>query len=650
MVKFVTEDQKDKVERPLDFTRVSEGYKTSGQFVGSALEDIGSTLLRGANDLDKKFGEYVTEQAKDSVERARIGQHGVDSGRFPPEVAKSYENLRRKQSAAASGGTSGEKFNLELLSEMKRLNLNHPGYGDEILKGLGINPANAVVADRQARANAANRAANDKTKKDASFVDWANKNTPGVWQAWMSSGQKGGVDTLRIGVAEHKLQEETRAKLDKDIDIKIKNNEFSKDTATQEFMSRVNQDVDNTLSMVTGEYEAIQKNITNWMNNSDGGTLTPEQEKIINFQLQQLVIKGTEMIDRSLMSNSSYQKYPEEAQKAREFGQKRLQQFAKSIIGKEVNLALVSSAVADKSVDQSKLKNIKDPDAMTALRLKEIYGDKAMNAFLKEKGISATALGKAISTDVAVGIGELNKPLETFTEGIQRIYESGVEDPGAYKDLIRMGQTILTDQDTKIEARYRAAQFFFDPKNIGLITKFDEKDQMIVLSQLMSPQMSKTIREISSTYNKPELIDNFNKVFVASFNDATRSSIDTLNDYQTTKGMGELYINPISMMVSVVNPENGVVTMPQQGALAKLNQGLHLLNQHWSSVGDGTGKPWSTEMRYGATMAMLENAGLKVGAPKEPRIMERVLNGLKSMYEPIEWKPKSSNTTPSGGR
>ena len=606
----------ENIVRPLDHTRASEGYKTAGQAVGDALGNAGEILLRGAKDLDNKMGEYVQEVGKDTKARLDMQFHGVDVGRFPPDVSRAFQKLHKQKASAEAGGTSMENYNVAALAEAKRINRLHPAYGEDFIKGLGFNPANAVIADRQSKMKAANEAANNSTKKDAEFMDWTIKHKPLAFQAWNAGGQKDGIHGLRAAVLKQGVIDDNQKILELTTKNDIESGKYNKERAEADLTKTSDAFADQMLSSVTGDYRAFTDNVKRFMNTAEGGKVSPEAELQLKIQAQNLLLKGREGIDAALRKNPASNAYPEQAEKARKHAYGRLENFVQSIIGKDVNLALVGAAIADPTVETSRLRNINDPKVLTYIELKKNVGEKVAEEWRKEEGLTTTAIGAAFSTDVVAGIVSPDKETSTFKAEMERVWgelkDKGVTDPGAFKEIMLRGGKLLVDESVPLEAKAQAAKFFYDPKNVGYIKNFSEKDQMDVFQTIMNPAMYKSVKDVANNYNKPELEDNYKKLFVSSFGDAMETPVATLNEYQTTIGEGELYVDIATMTVNVQRPDN-LKRIPQEQALMKLNQGINILVQHWDLQGK-----MEPEKKYEAIKSLLESAGLKVGAPKVP--------------------------------
>jgi hypothetical protein len=635
MARFVTEDQTEKVERPLDFTRASRGSESAGTFIGKALDNAGDMLLRGANDLDRKFGEYVTEQAKDAAEKANIQHHGIDSGRLPPDVVKTYEKLTRLKAAADKGGISATSYATTRLAYLKQLNNEHPGYNDEIIKGLGGNPANEVIAERKAQLAAANAAANNKTKKDAEFVEWANRNAPGQWQQWQASKQEGGVGALRVMVADHRAKEEAQKLKTEQIKQKIDAGQYSRQEAETDLINAAEAEVNASINMVTGEFRALSLNIQEMMNS--GQEITKEQEQAVNLHALQLKAKTMERVEKAILSNPAYATNAEAADKARQFALSRVNNFTKALIGKEANIALIEAASADRSVQGVKdVGNIKNPDMLTALWLQQKFGKDAAEEFMKEKGLTHTAIGKAYSADATLNLGDDTSPVQSFTETLDKLWAAKVEDVGAYKDVLNNGVKLLTGPGVPMATRERAARHFFDPKNIGYITKFDTKDQGDIFRAVLNPSMYKSVKEVADYHNKPEYVDNYKQLYLASFKDLVNLPLETLNTYQTTVGAGAIAIDPTTGLVKIdpARDENGnsyPVSMEAKAAVGVMNRALANLHQHWDAVREVEKRePLSKDARLIEIRTILENSGLKIGAEKIPSVLDRVIDYYNS--------------------
>lgn len=640
MVAFVREDPvktSDTSNMP-DWTRVSEGYTAQGTVKGKALTSFGNTVREGANLIEARYGEYVTEVAKDTAALAEVTQLGIDQGRFHPDIVRELRAVKERKDATEAGGLSQENFNTYLLAKTKELKQRYPTFQNEVdagLRSMGYSPAQDVINDRARAAARAQSEADDMTRRDASFVDWSIKQHPQIYNTWVASGQRDGANGLRAMVAKDTARLKEIENNSLEIDNAIKRGNLEKQVVERTFGQVTNYVYDNVVTSMAGEYSAVMDNMKRYTQSLTTGEPDQKAYEQSRIMFEQLRLKSMEEARLAIRSNPGYDQFPAEAQKAIENVEKRFSNLGEYIFGKDFNSSTLAAALADGSVDSTNYKHASDPNVTAVNNAKKFMGEERYKEWAKQNPDIIKAADRAVVGDEMARVQWTNDRIGSLKETYDRMAKEGVKDPAAYRTILEdMTKTFLHPK-APMQTKARLAEYFFNPNNLGFMNALTPDSQVEMYRTLSSPEMYNEVKKLVASTGDPSIMTNFKKNLNQSWIEINEKGIADLMDFQVYSKGGALKINAATLEVEHEPARNkdgslGNVTISpsEQRDLNRLNRTLQpimaIIKERYQeavrNLPEGSPPPVKP---IESLRLLLQQAGLDLNAAKQPTTLDR---------------------------
>jgi len=596
MVSFVREDpvKTSDTDRMPDWTRVSEGYTSSNSAVGKALTNAGNTIKEGAVMLEQKYGEYVTERAKDTAALAEVNLLNIDQGRFHPDVLREMTALKDRKEATAAGGVSTESFNVYLLAKTKELKQRYPTFQDEIdsgLRSMGYSPAQDVIRDRQRQLDRARAAADDVTKRDLAFQDWALKQDPISYQTWVASGQKNGMNGLRATVASNGARLEAIKTDNLIMENKIKSNTLVKDDAERSFKMSSNFVYDQAVNGLTGEYASFQDNMKKYTQSLTTGE--PDKAALDNSRLQfeEFKRKTLDNTALTLRNNPAYDKFPGEAQKVLEETQNRLANLGAFVFGKDYNSGSLVAALADNQVQAEKFKFANDPNIVSVDNAKKYMSAERYKEWAATNPGIVDAAERARVGDEIARVQWSEAKIGSLKQSYELMREEGVKDPVAYQTILKDMTDSFVHEKVPVQTKARIASYLFSPDNEGFMSSLTKESQVQLFNNLNAPKMFEQVQALAKQTGDISVVTNFKKNLAKSWSEVNEGNVETLANFHVYGKGGSLKINPADLTVvdEPVRNEDGTrgnitLSSSERRSLNDLNRTLRPIIAIWESA------------------------------------------------------------------
>lgn len=635
MVTFVREDpvKASDTDRMPDWTRVSEGYTSTSSAVGKALTSAGNTIREGATMLEQKYGEYVTERAKDTAALAEVTQLGVDQGRFHPDVLRELTAIKDRKDATAAGGVSSESFNVYLLAKTKELKQRYPTFQNEIdlgLRSMGYTPAQDVINERQKAADRARSAADDVTKRDLAFQDWAIKSDPISYQTWVQGGQKNGLNGLRATVAANGARIEAIKTDNLIMENQIKNNTLVKEDAERSFRMSSNFVYDQSVNGLTGEYASFQENMkkyTSSLTTGEPDKAALDQSRLQFSEFQRKTLDNTML---TLRNNPAYDKFPGEAQKVLEDTQKRLDNLGAFVFGKNYNSGSLVAALADNAVDAQKFKFANDPNIVSDDNAKKTMSPERYKEWSTQNPGIVKAAERARVGDEVARVQWSEDKVGSLKQSYELMREEGVKDPQAYQVLLKDMTDSFLHEKVPAQTKARIAKYLFSQDNEGFMNSLTPESQVQLFNSLNSPKMYEQVQALAKQTGDVSVVTNYKRNLAKSWSEVNERNVETLAEFQVYGKGGTLKINPADMTVVDEPPRrpdgtvgNITLSSSERRSLNDLNRTLRPIIAIWDAA--KVPKPKQVE----SLALLLEQSGLDLTKGKEPTMLDSFQQWLK---------------------
>lgn len=631
MVTFVREDpvKASDTDRMPDWTRVSEGYTSTSSAVGKALTNAGNTIREGAVMLEQKFGEYVTERAKDTAALAEVTQLGVDQGRFHPDILRELTAVKDRKDATAAGGMSSESFNVYLLAKTKELKQRYPTFQNEIdagLRSMGYTPAQDVINDRQRELDRARAAASDSAKRDASFMDWAIKSDPISYQTWVAGGQKNGIGGLRATVASNGARLEAIKTDNLILENKIKNNTLLKEDAERSFNMSGNFVYDQSVNGITGEYAAFQENMKKYTQSLSTGEPDKAALDQSRLQFEEFRRKTLDNVMLTLRNNPAYEKYPVEARKALEETQKRLQNLGEFVFGKDYNNGSLVAALADNAVDAEKFKFANDPNIVAVQNAEKALSKERYEEWRTKNPEIVNAADRARIGDETARVQLSEGKIGSIKQSYELMREEGIKDPKAYQVLVRDMVDSFVHEKVPAKTKARIAEYLFSADNIGFMKTLNQGSQIEIFNALKSPKMFANIQALVKETGDTSYMTKFKQNLASAWTEINDEPLATLKDFQEYSKGGVVTLNMSDMTLEHQRPVDGNVSMSssEREALTTLNRTLRPLIAIW----DANKVPKTSQAE--SIVLLLKEGGLDLLAEKKDTTLDKFQKWIRS--------------------
>lgn len=655
MVQFV--DLRDtQVARPLDFTRVSEGFKAPGSLTGkiasetgALLGDIGKTFAAGAAQFNEDLGEVAKNVAKDEVSKMLVAE-GIDDGRLPDNLVKEIQGLKDMKEAADAGSIDPAGFNVKLLAATKRLKTQWAGHHDAIDKGLremGYTPAQDVKNDRIAAAKKAAADRDAKTKSDAAFETWAIKQAPIAVLEWQRSGGKGGIAGLKEVVLKHGAQEANLKLHGQVLENEIKAGNATKQKAEAHLQSVGSAIVERSTAAGIGTYAAIQEGFKQYNKDVQSGSVQPGQLEMLNAQTAEWKRQIVNDLTTTLMKSPGWNVDSDTSKKVLANNIAVVDNLIAAITNKDINTGGLVAA-ATESMNQGKTFNLlNDPTVLHVSNIKKLLGESGYEQWRLDNPGIANAFDRAIAGDeVLTAITGKDGNIKNAYERLQR---EGVKDPVAYNSVLHQSLTYLRHPDVPLTTKQNIFNYLYSDKNIGMVKMLNERDQTAFFAIMASPENYKLSKELAVRVGDRKFEDRYKKMLVTSFADMNEQTGLSLNNIMKFNETHALHIDPTTMQLKaskLVEPVNQGATVGNWivGGLNSVDQSaIDRFNTTFSALipiyeANGLSKfQIMTEMN-----AILKNLGVDLhNQVKEKPLSRRLLD----MLAPREKSDKVNTTT-----
>jgi GH24 family phage-related lysozyme (muramidase) len=222
----------------------------------------------------------------------------------PADLSKGTESIRTLQAAWDQGKLSDVHYYGLLATQTKNLRAKYPGYEEfvdaTIQEVTGVRPANAYRNAIVSELNAQEAAVQDTEKAWRSYENSNQDTIAFLYPDYFNQPDKYNRDEVRAGVARY---------------LGVKNNDsYLKDISQENVYATSTAslalDVDTTISNLGNMLGFGDKNIYQILNDAAKTPMTEEQTLMLASQLQNVIDRTTDSIDRQMITNRSTDTQP----------------------------------------------------------------------------------------------------------------------------------------------------------------------------------------------------------------------------------------------------------------------------------------------------------------------------------------------------
>lgn len=556
-------------------------------------EKLGTEARAGVNEVRSLFG---VDDATETLTGASVG------------IDKASNRLSRLSAAYEAGTITDSHYYANLNSVVKNLRVKYPGYDDQIdtvIQNLtGVDPANSLVSSIRNEAEASRRS-QDKEKEALQmfekqyapeilkwrpdYFDLPESERPSPHDMMAGANNIRAQDAEVTNTISQLALQDKQGTLDHDALVK-----GARDVTATVSNQILNAGL-NGGSSGKGDAVSVLEKINNWR---DTGTVpTPEEQAEMQNMASGLKLQMEQNVISSL-GDLWYQLKEPERKDILSSATGRVDSIIDAVNNKDYGLLAANAAYVKATSDESSRKLLdRFPKAKDLSGIKTLLGDAGVSMWLSDPG-NMNEVSKMVGLGVLAGAGEPDS--ETIDESFNRLsHEPGIS-PEVFQQLLNTGKNFITDPEVQEETKAKTATWMFGENGLSL-SQFSKDDQVTVFSNLVSPDVTAKMKEMSGENAKlwtdytSWVYRNFNSQYKQLADDikAIPSSATSLLDFSFDEATGQIVASPKTVSPQELGKQNqqrvrtGLammsqlhIQMSQEGVLEKFSR----LNLALSSV------------------------------------------------------------------